>query len=774
MNPRFSTLLATAALTGVSAAAGLDFERDIQPILAEFCFDCHGPEKQKGDLRFDTLARDFENAETWHDALDQLNLGEMPPSKSAQPSAEQRERLASWMNGFLRQAAEAKRFADGRVSMRRLTRYEYANTMRDLLGLELDYARELPPEPESPDGFLNNGATLEMSPTQVETYLKIARQALGIAIPSGETPKLIEVRQDKTAVGNLPKSKAGGHAPVEPEYIIDLPEFPREGDFEIRVTAKLANPENADFPKIVVSLGHVPGIIHVPRKDVGEAELTSQEPQTFVFRGRMENFPQAGDIPFGNSGFRGMIGMIDFVDADGEQLRYPDKFYARRPPQPKKGQKPKPLPEPPPFGSRLEIEILSAEFVGPIPRQSVVETRDSKLEIRNFATRAFRRPVEEAELEPFFGLFESLRSKNVDFDEAMRETFSAILVSPHFLYIAEPAEGESLTDFELATRISYFLWSSMPDERLFELAADDKLRNRENLAAEVGRMLRDPKSEEFITRFADQWFDLDALTRVAVDPNAFPNFKESLKDDFRSEVHAVFAEILRNDLTALELLDSDWTMTNRNLAKHYGIDGPRSREFVRVSVPAESQRGGLLGKGALHLAGSNGEHSHPIKRAVWVLDRLLDSPPASPPPDTPELDAENPDFAKLTLKQQLLKHREKESCNNCHQNIDPWGLPLEKFDALGQWRDSADGASALPNGTEIRDPAELKRFLISDRKDRFARSAARRLMAYALGRSLDLGDREAADELTVAFQAHGYRFQPLIVDLVSSEAFQGK
>ncbi|MEM7013774.1 MAG: DUF1592 domain-containing protein, partial [Verrucomicrobiota bacterium] len=365
-------------------------------------------------------------------------------------------------------------------------------------------------------------------------------------------------------------------------------------------------------------------------------------------------------------------------------------------------------------------------------------------------------------------------AKGVDFEESMRETFAAILVSPHFLYIAEPASGEKLTGHELATRLSYFLWSSMPDQQLLDLAADGKLEDRTVLGEEVERMLRDPRSMEFITRFADQWFDLGALERVAVDPNEFPNFKDSLKDDFRGEVHAVFAEVLRNDLTALELLDSDWTMANRNLAKHYGVPGPPSRDFERVVFPAESQRGGLLGHGALHLAGSNGAQSHPIKRAVWVLDRLLDSPPASPPPDTPELDAENPDFAKLTLREQLRKHREKESCNNCHQGIDPWGLPLEHFDALGNWRGDADGASELPDGTKLDDVADLKQLLVTERRDRFAHSAVRRLMTYALGRSLDLGDREAVDDLTATFESHGLRFQPLIVDLVLSESFQGK
>lgn len=755
-------------------ASGEDpFHEAVEPLLEKLCYECHGPETQKGDIRLDSLPREYTHAETWHDALDQLNRGEMPPRKATQPSAEELNVLTSGLNAFLREAAAAKRAEGGRVEARRLTRYEYNNTMRDLLGIEYDFANELPPEPASPDGFLNNGNTLEISPTQIETYLKVARRGLAIAIPdpSLEEAKTYRYQQSETALGYLPNRNDGGHAPVQPEYILDVPEFPREGKFRVTITAKLANPDGADFPKMVVSMGHVPGIIHVPRKTIGEAELSSMEPETFTFTGRMEDFPLMGLIPFGRSGFKGQIVMVDFVNADGGQLRYPDHRYAVKPPQPKKGQKAQPKPPTPkPFGSRLEIEVVEAEFVGPIVETSLLSLEEPEAAIRNFAGRAFRRTVNDAEVAPYLSLFETLKAEEkMPLIEALRETCAAILVSPHFLYRAEGSGAENAANYQLASRLSYLFWSTMPDEELFALAKEGTLTEEQVLTEQIDRLLSDPRSEEFVSRFADQWLGLDGLDRVAVDPNTFPDFKESLKHDLRGEVHAVFSEVLKNDLSMLELLDSDWSMMNRNLAKHYGLSGPRSASFERVSLPANSPRGGLLGHGAFHLTGSNGDESHPIKRAVWILDRLLDAPPASPPPDTPELDSENPDFSKLTLKQQLEAHREKESCNNCHRNIDPWGLALENFDPLGSWRESDSINTTLPDGNEIVGVEDLKNYLLENRRSWYARSVVRRLMAFSYGRSLDVGDHEVVDALNDTFAEEGYRLRPLLVALLSNE-----
>lgn len=785
--------------------AAVDFESDIRPILERVCVDCHGPEKQKGEIRFDRLNPDFlagGHADTWHDALDQVNLGEMPPKKSEkQLTADERRVLTGWLNESLSAVAEATRNRGGRVSSRRLTGYEYANTMRDLLGIEFDYARELPPEPTSPEGFLNNGRTLELSPTQVETYLAVARQALDLAIVTGDRPQVFTVEQEKTAVGRLPRKKDGGAVPVNPEFVLDVVDFPRTGEFEITVRAGAVIPEGNDFPRMEVWLGCVPGIIHVPRKLVGAVDITApaDNPETFVFRGRMEDYPQAGETRFGgNVDFNGVIVMLDFFDADGNELRYPHRRYSDPPPKPKK--KGAPVPELPlaPEGPLLDIVIDSVRYQAPTvtswPPQSHSALLDPRLKNRpdaeraraaleSFLPRAFRRPVNEEEIENYLALFTSVRKNSDSFEEAIRETLGAVLVSPHFLHLVDTRD-----DFAIASRLSYLLWSTAPDEQLMEHARSGRLGKLDVLEKETARMLNDARTKEFVDRFADQWFDLGGLDRIAVNPEFFPDFDNDLKIAMREETQEFFGEIVRGDLSCLELIDSNWTMANRRLASHYGLSEiPRSGKFERVALAPGDRRGGVFGHGSFLLGNSNGEASHPIKRAVWVLDRLLDSPPQPPPPDVPDLDPENPDLAGLSLKQQLEVHREKESCRSCHENIDPWGVALEHFDATGLYREHAatrlqkngtapqgaelDPTTELPDGTQLSGVEDLKQLILQEKRRHFARSVVKRLATYALGRSLDLADRETIDDLTAEFETNGYRLRGLIVDLVTSDIF---
>lgn len=824
MNPKIFATGLMLAFAGLVISVQADdstlavFDEQVRPVLTELCLKCHGPDEQKGGLRFDELNPDLiqgPDAETWHDVLDQLNLGEMPPQKAQQPTAEQRRLLTEWILAALREATEAKRFAEGRVLTRRLTRYEYANTMRDLLGIDLDFARDLPPEPTSPEGFLNNGATLEMSPTQIEVYLNVARKALAEVIVSGPPPERFEFAAAETAVGNLPSKRVAGHEPVRPEFILDLKEFPRYGEFELKVTASSTVPHGQGLPRMQISMGHVPGIIHVPRAEIGEVDV-DEASTTYTFRGRMEDFPQPGPIAFGNSGFKGMIMMIDFLDADGNELRYPDRKYAqpaggknkknaKNPPaEPKVAAKSQAAAKTEKVNERLDIKISSVEFKSPLfaswppesHRRLIFDSDNAGDQpqyvrelLRRFMRSAFRRPVTEQEVEATAQLFDAIQTRTDSFEAAIREVFASVLVSPHFLYLVEhrqPGVKDQRVDaFELASRLSYFLWSSQPDSQLLELAEQGKLQQPAVLEGEIARIMADPRFTQFIERFVDQWLDLDALNRVAVNPEYFPAFEETLKEHMRRETHAYFAEILHNDRSALELLDSDWAMLNRPLARHYGLDGPRASRFERVALNTEERRGGLLSQGAYLLANSNGEDSHPIKRAVWILDRLLDSPPAPPPPDVPELDSESPDLAKLTLKEQLAVHRQKESCANCHQTIDPWGIPLEHFDAVGRWRDEVpahrkrpatpvDAASTLPGGVQVDGLEQLQQYLVEHRRDLFARAIVKRMMAYGLGRSLDYGDRQAVERLTDRFIQSDFRLKSLIVDFVQSDAFTSK
>tara|TARA_R110002072_G_scaffold302710_2_gene487811 strand:- start:436492 stop:439068 length:2577 start_codon:yes stop_codon:yes gene_type:complete len=810
------------------------YSRDIQPLLQKLCAGCHGVNKPKGHLQIDMLSRELaagHDAESWQDVLDRVNLGEMPPPKAPQPTQTERQILVRWLTDGLRQAAESRMNSSGRVVMRRLTRYEYQNTMRDLLGVDLNYSAELPPEPLSPDGFLNNGASLEMSPSQIEVFLRAARLGLAEAIVSGDPPAVHRYHKKETDVGRLPNKPVAGHEPANPEFILGVDTFPRRGEFEIRVRAGAVIPEGHDFPRLRVSLGCLPGIIHVPRKVVGEVDVraSSEEPEAFSFRGRIEDFPQPGDVPFGNVDFDGMMVLIDFLDADGKELRYADRSYAVPPVKKapvKKGTKSNstgavyPAPPPSPENPRLDIVIKSVEFESPVitawPPKShtdILFAGDAKPQtpadeliyvqdvLGRFASRAFRRPVSESELEATAEFFRTIRTESSSFEEAMRETLALVMVSPHFLYIVETksesdnsmhAGNQTISDFELASRLSYFLWSSMPDERLFDLGRNKELSKPGVLEGEVRRMLTDERSSEFIARFADQWFDLGALDRVAVNPEFYPEFDNTLKPQMAEQTRNFLAELLRSNESCLDLLDSNWTMLNRSLARHYGMTGPRSSEFERVALVEQRQRGGLLGQGAFLLSNSDGEQAHPIKRAVWILDRLLDSPPAPPPPDVPELDSASPNLAGLSLKEQLAAHRDKEACGDCHRGIDPWGIPLENFNAVGLWQTEStirragkakakvttgapvDASSVLPDGTKIVGLDELKVYLRENRRDLFARAVVRRLATYALGRSLDLGDRKTIDELTTVFIESDFRLNQLIVSLVKSDSFLTK
>jgi mono/diheme cytochrome c family protein len=815
-SPLKTPIAVLLCLFGLAASvAAAEYRSSVRPVIAKYCFGCHGEDKQKADLRMDRLSPDLRkgnDAETWHDVLDQLNLGEMPPPKAKQPTPAERAVIVDWVTKELSATASSKRFAAGRVKMRRLTRYEYRNTMRDLLGVNRDFAKELPPEPMSPDGFLNNAATLEMSPTQIETYLAAARRALEIAIVAGDRPGGHSYLRTNTAIARLPTKKVAGHLPVNPEFALDVAKYPRRGPFHMRVTARAAIPDGVGFPRIRITLGHVPGIVHVPHKLIAEIELTSDQPQTFEFDGWMEDYPQAGDIPFGNSGITGMILMLDYLEADGKELRYPDRRYVRAPAKPKKGQKPKPKPTPPPFGSRLEIAVDSLEFETPHheswPPEShrrligkkpelTSETGHARRQLKAFIQLAFRRPARPPEIEQFGMIFDQIRAVSDSFEAAMREVYAAVLISPHFLYVVETRhpdakDSQALSDFELASRLSYFLWSTMPDQRLFKLASQGRLGEPAVLQREVTRMLADQRSDQLAEHFAEQWFDLGALDRVAVNPEFYPDFDNDLKADMRAETTGFFRHLLRNQQSCLDLIDSDWTMLNRALARHYGLTPlPRSSQIVRTSLPAGSRRGGVLGQGSFLVSQSSGEFAHPIKRAVWILDRLLDSAPPPPPPDVPNLDSESPDLVGLTVKEQLALHRNREACANCHRGIDPWGLPLEHFDAVGRWRENipvrlgkkktkpvkptpVDSATELPNGTSIKTAAALKHHLKTERREWFARAMVKRLLGYALGRSLDLGDLQTVEKLTKQFIASDFQLQQLILTLTKTEAFLTK
>ena len=913
-----------ASESDASAKAIVEYEQKIKSILLEHCASCHGVEEQKAMLRLDILDPSFAgpSAETWHDVLDRLNLGDMPPEDQPPLPAGSRRQLIEWIRNNLDRIVSQRKGTTNQTTLRRLTRYEYNNTLRDLLGIDLDFAQDLPPDSSSPDGFKNNGETLGVSPLQIEYYLNAARFALDRAIVEGPAPKVYKQTEERYSVAKRPDDHSLGEGVLpQGKVFTKLEEYPREGKFVVRVMAGSSVPAGMGVPRMNVSLG-MRSDTQSPAKTVGVVDVanTESEKRLYEFHGRMEEYP----LPGHNPKFPGMTVTVTNAYNDGLKTPKPRKYrpialtaeekrkaseatklnaptlpvddgeklskklatnakvvigklqrqveelrllspqnpnltdlayrlfdiqtsisqemgliqdlakdldedpadlltrYRKTnhsiledreqvlkryreitPIDRKTKQFADPEPASPPR-STLVIDYI--EFEGPIyerwppahhvrliPDFDGTERQRALRAITSLMSRAYRRPVQDDDVLPVMKVYDKIRPASPSFEEAMRETLAMVLISPEFLYLVEPASEQSrpLDQYELASRLSYFLWSTMPDDRLRSLADSGELRDPVVLERQVRSMIADSRSRNFVDHFTNQWLDLAGLDRVAINPSYYPQFDDRIKSMMRQETQSFFGEVLRHDLSAMNLIDSDFMMLNEPLAKHYGIpqrdDYPRGGEFQRVRIASGESRGGLLTQGSFLMINSDGEDSHPIRRAVWLLDRLLGDPPAPPPPDVPDLNSEAPDFAKMPLKKQLELHRTKSACNDCHRGIDPWGIAFESFDAVGLHRDfvqrrvgrgmvkaDVDDMTRLPDGSSIAGVDELKSYLIRNEKERFGRALASKVLSYALGRSLVLDDRETVDSLVRSFRKNRYVLSDLIVAIVLSEAFQTK
>ncbi len=801
LEPSSSTARALALLTLITAsvlippldAANPDsatvFKQDVLPILKSHCVRCHGPDKQESRIRLDNLSTDLVQdraaAEYWNEVLHVLNAGEMPPDDEPQLSASQNKVLTNWISTAIREAIEAGRSTDGRAVLRRLNRTEYQNTMFDLLGLEMDYARDLPPDPPSSDGFRNNGNALHMSALQLEYYLATARRALSRVIVSGPAPPVYQYQFSEGNVGNwlggTERSSRLGRRQAFLAKMVD--DYPEQGAFRIQVEFTADLKPAVGFPLLEVSVGYRPDT-KILFREVQVVEITSGERQFLEFYGRVENHP----LPVRGQGkYPGLIVQI--------RNRYDDNS-----PLPK--GKDNVFPDEPHLPT---ITIHSVEFEAPVcdtwpptwhqrilfdsPLRATDELAYTQAVLERFMRRAYRRPVTTPEVMALVDFFQAIRPEFPTLEDAMRETLAMVLIRPDFLYLLEPAEEEKrqINDWEFASRLSYFLWSTMPDAQLLETAATGTLQQPNVLSQEVERLLSDPRSDQFVQQFTEQWLHLDVVDQVAINRDYYPQFKERLKTDMRQESEQVFGEILRHNLSALHFLSSDFTMLNGRLARHYGIDEVYGNTFRRVTLSPKQHRGGLLGHASILLSNSTGADSHVIRRAVWIRDRLLNDPPASPPPNVPSLEQTNKDSRQLSIREQLEAHRGTKSCARCHRDIDPWGIALEHFDAVGLWRDEirhksgkefitrpVAATATLPNGQQLTGIDELKSYLVSERQTDFARALVSRILGYSVGRRIELSDRETIADLTKQFIADEFRLRNLVKNIIKSKAFQTK
>ena len=754
-------------------AAAPDFEKEVRPVLQQYCFSCHGPEKQKGKLRLDTLSPDLVKerhaAEHWHEVRAALNLEEMPPEDKPAPNDAERKIILAWLDDAIAKANETLRSTGGRVVMRRLNNAEYQNTMRDLFGLDVTYARDLPPDAVSPEGMRNNGSALQMSGLQFDYYLKAAREALDRVIVTGSAPEVFEHTFEKSTEGRWidgvqPSNRIGDKR----EFLVRIKDkYPDQGAFRIRIRAKtVVADEKSVVPYMKVYVGYRPDTL-VDRKLLEARVLTNQEVQVFEFVGRLENFPlpvrKQGKIP----------GLVISVANEG-----------------------------------AHVEIESLEFKAPLfdawpPEHHRRILHDSELRETNegaygrevigrFLERAWRQPVTEKVIDRFHKFFGKVRPEMPSFEDAIKEPLAMALVSPSFLYILEPdsASARKLNPYELASRLSYFLWSTMPDADLLDAARAGRLTRRDGLKEQVERMIADSRCDRFIDQFTTQWLDLEAGDRLVIDQGVYPGFRPSLKEEMRRETQHFFGELLRKNLSARNFLQSDFAMLNDRMARHYGIEGVRGRNFRRVVLTGERavRRGGLLTQASILLGTSTGVDAHLIKRGVFVRKRLLGDPPAPPPPNVPELETAAEDFASLPVREQLERHLKDTACADCHRGIDPWGYALQEFDAVGKWREEVvrpkngkdritlpvDARAKLPDGREVNGIDELKAYLLEHREEQFARALVSKLLTYALGRSLKFSDQSVIDILTKDFLKNDLRLAELVKSIAVSAMFQTK
>jgi len=701
------------------------YQKDILPFLKTHCFACHGNGKAKAQLSFDKYKDDasvLNDRKVWDNVRHMLKVGEMPPPERPKPKPADVEAVSKAIQGLFDKYDSTAQPNAGRVTIRRLNKTEYNNTIRDLVGVDFNPADDFPAD-DVGYGFDNIGDVLSVSPLLLEKYLSAAEAILDQAIVIADQPKPTKRTFDTIRTGSTRAAEELGKT-----VSFD------EGTYHIR--CKVAG------EAVRVQL-------RVLGKDVKEFEVTAPPDKPQVIEATVSLKPGTGRVA------------VTFLNPSGERTLHLKGVEVEGP----FDAPPLMYPEP--------HKRLMTHKPGLAPREAAREI------VTRFATQAFRRPVKPTEVERCLALYDVAEKKGQRFELRVRAALYRVLVSPHFLFRVEldppdtaPGTTYAVGEYELASRLSYFLWNSMPDDELFALAAQGKLR--QNLEAQVRRMVKNPKSASFLHGFAEQWLTLRKLDLASPDPTLFPTFNPALRQAMTRESLLFFEALVREDRGVPDLLDADFTFVNEPLAKHYGIPGVTGPEFVRVKLPAH--RGGVLTHASVLTLASNATRTSPVKRGKFILEQFLNAPPPPPPPelDIPEL--EDQKQLKGTLRQQMEQHRANPVCASCHQRMDPIGFAFENFDAVGVWRDkdgpaNIDASGVLPDGRKFDGPAGLRKLLRAD-KDAFVRCVVEKMLTYAIGRGLEPYDRRAVNRIVEAMTQENDRFSVLLIEIVKSDPFQ--
>ncbi|NBR84635.1 MAG: DUF1592 domain-containing protein [Verrucomicrobia bacterium] len=745
------------ACVGSLSAAAPDFKGTVVPFLKKHCYECHGEKTKKADLdltKFKDDANILKEHKHWKSVLQQVNSGEMPPKKKPQPSPQELTALNSAIeNAFT--LAEKKTPPDpGRVTVRRLNRTEYNSTVRDLVNLDFNPTEDFPAD-DIGYGFDNIGDVLSISPVHMERYLaaaeSIAARAIVLNPPKPPTRTTISIFLEPGGYGSENSTR-----PVTKGFLLHREKFTASGEYIFRVRAGVTNAPDAAPVKMALIVD-----------EVEKQSVTVTAPIK-----KWENFEVTLNLPAGEHTFS-IKYLNPVTSGTTNRMLFVQQFQVIGPSDTR-----------PEFQQRI-----GARFVN--------TPADRKLRdfTQWFLLHAFRRPPTPAEMDRYLKVAEAASVQATNRWEAgAQQLLKVVLCSPKFLFRVEQDSlprypgAHPLDEFQLASRLSYFLWGTMPDDELLNLAGKNQLTS--GLESQVRRMLKDPRAESLTTSFALQWLQLQRLSTFAPDNKLFPSFDERLRRAMLRETQLFFGEIVREDRSVLDLVDANYTYLNEALAKHYGIadtagnalyqkktkpDGkpiPRD-QFVRVSL-AGSERGGLLTQASILTVTSNPTRTSPVKRGKWVLEQILGTPPPPPPPNVPELDQQK----KLTgtLRQRMEQHRENPSCANCHKQMDALGFAFENYDAVGRYRTkdaegNIDPSGTLPDGKTFNGPAELKTILKA-KKELVVRNLAEKLLTYGIGRGLEFHDNRALNQICDQAARSDYKFSALITSIVKSDPFR--
>jgi mono/diheme cytochrome c family protein len=749
-------------------------------ILDTYCVTCHNQRLKTAGLTLDTLdlTKVPQQAEIWEKVIVKLRAGMMPPAGARRPDPATYEALTSWLETELDRAAGTHPYA-GRPALHRLNRAEYANAIRDLLALDVDVASLLPPD-DSTFGFDNISDALGVSPSLQEHYLSAALKTSGLAVGDSDVPAGSEtwrIRQDLSQdqhIEGLPLGTVGGtrvhyNFPVDGEYTFDAKLYRTN----LNIMRGLESPHQVEFTidGARVHLASFGGnedlarLFQEPTEtgDAVDARLRFRMP---VKAGPHEvavaflEDPQAAEPARLQPYLRSSVDNFDWSGHPHLQvLTIAGPFQSTGP-----GDTP----------SRRRIFTCR-----PGPRLG--EEACARQILTNLARHAYRQPPEPAALQRLMDFYESGRSHG-GFEAGIELALARILASPRFLFRIErdPADafaGASypVTDLELASRLSFFLWSSIPDDELLDLASHGKLKSPEIFDREVRRMLEDPRAEALVTNFAGQWLQLRNLRNVQPNSDLFPDFDENLRQGFRRETELFFESIVREDRDVLDLMTADYTFVNERLARHYGIPDVYGSRFRRVTITNEARRG-LLGQGSILALTSHAERTSPVVRGKWILENILGTPVPPPPPDVPPLKENQEGEKPRTMREQMAEHRANAVCASCHKIMDPIGFALENFDAVGAWRTEEAGApidatGVLTDGTKVDGVVSLRNALLSH-PERFVQTLTEKVLTYALGRGLNYRDMPTVRAIVRESARENYRFSSLILGVARSTPFQ--